>query len=288
MTRKPNHPSLNELREILNRNTEAVWEQLPQTHAAAEMVHQGFSTLIQEQYNFTKEHFLNQQVRIELLHAAWHDWALAYKLTSGGYKSAGLALFRRSIEYTAYAAKIGDNRKRAELWLDQVPASADIEDPERALERFKGQFRIPTSFANKKYAFLHALLGIYDYASDYGTHGNRFTMFFRDRRIEETHARLDVYDKLEDRPRSALVFVVYGLWLLRAFDNITSNHQVDRKKWLELLNAVKVAVQKARVATAEEPDASTLKHIVTDDQSFFIERFEAFVKRVRASKPKKD
>ncbi|NHZ85017.1 MAG: hypothetical protein GWP19_03950 [Planctomycetia bacterium] len=150
--------------ENVQNNFELLTKNYPNLYLASEQINDLFDQLFTERIKINAGD-LWDYTSARMLFGAYSSWVYSFLMTASALNDIGLMLIRRSIEFVCYIAKIKNNNKRAELWIDKG-------DSGKNRKEFNFVFSIPMAYTSEKYMHLRPLLVWFDYASDFGTHGN--------------------------------------------------------------------------------------------------------------------
>lgn len=231
--------------EILQNNFNEFKTAYPIIFAASESINQGFDTLLSEKINNNKDNFL-VDILNKMLFGTHVAWINSYIFTSTGYKSSGLVELRRAIEFCCYAAKVCDNKERAESWINQR------EDSE-ARKKFTLECSIPDSFKSNKYKFLRSLLIIHEEASYYGAHGNFESIVFNYTQKNDGKSIFHYQMNQKYIPNSVGEVTIIGFRILQAYNKIfkKNNYFINKNSFSNVLDYIEEEVKKARMKLAE-------------------------------------
>lgn len=255
--------TLNKFAEDMQTNFKAFNEAFPKLYNGAEVINQGLEMLLSE-IDKNEDRFLVNFLS-KMLFGTHLAWMNSYVLTSAGYKTTGLVEVRRAIEFCCYAAKIRDNKKRANLWADQrINKSAQRE--------FSLQCSIPECYKAEKYKFLWPLILIHEEASYYGAHGNFESIIYN---YTESHGKTIFHYQMNKEyvPNSVGAIIIIGLRLLQAYNYIFQKDTYFKKysKFNDVLEFIENEVEKARIQLAYREYNGTIpkriiKNIKTDNK----------------------
>lgn len=237
-------PSLTNFAESILKNFKSFKNYFIQLHKASEGINQAFDTLLSMEINEDREKILLETLN-NMLFGSHVAWINSYIFTVAGYKSSGLVELRRAIEFCCYAAKVGNSKKRAKLWIDQGTN-------EEARKNFKYKFSIPDAYKKKKYSFLRSLIIIHNEANYYGAHGNFESVIYNYSKSEKGEKIFHYQMNKKYIPNSAGEIILTGFRILQAYNYIfeKDNYIKETNTINKVLEYVEEQVQEARIKLA--------------------------------------
>lgn len=232
--------SLDHFATLIPQNANSYRQSYPLESKAAEAVHQGIFSLIND------SKFLNENISTmttaTLAFGAHSSWINAVNMTMAGHIDAGFSEIRRAIEFTCYASKVKNSDARAMDWIKQK------NDPD-AMKRFSGKFQIPTAYTNNKYRHLHALLVTYHLANYHGAHGNFESMLGK---IQTTEGHKFSYQANQEMIIIVSPYIVLnGYRILQAFNIILSDLIEPPQNFNATMEYVDRSIRELRIELAE-------------------------------------
>lgn len=226
---------LSSFARIIVENNKAFSESFPKTATAAEAVHQGINTLLYTCVR-TDPNNIASGTAIIMGHLAHGSWINAYNLTASGYVDSGFCIIRKAIEFVCYAAKVHDNKKRAEAWIKQHS------DP-NLRKQFALSCSIPMCYVKEKYAFLRPLLVEYDTTSYFGVHGNFESLAHRFSGIKDNTSKFTYLSDSSAIPVSAYYILYLGYQILKSLNIILKKTIYDEKILLKTISYIDSSIK---------------------------------------------
>lgn len=247
----------------------------PEISCAAEAVHQLIDAMLFKSFCLDPDDIAMGTAML-MAFGAHAGWIQGYILTSSGHSESGLANVRRSVEFTCYAAKVVNNKKRALDWMHH-------RKDKEARKRFIRECSIPFAYVNDKYSYLRPLLVLYDQSNYYGAHGNFETLIRKYWETKDYDILFSYQDRKETVPMATGLIVLIGYRILQSLE-VSLRPSLDRVKLVDLFDYVSQAVRDARLRLAQEEydghiPENVLRVIHTDDNSEIDLLFEEYLTR---------
>lgn len=275
------YESLQRFSSTIPENFANYMKHFPVNSQAAESIHQGLHTLVNE--SILKVDGLSIGVVATLGFGAHSSWINAFNMTLAGHVETGFSEIRRAIEFVCYAAKIKGSDERANSWMKQRS------DPE-AMKKFSGQFQIPSAYVNLKFEHLRPLLLTYDMANYYGAHGNLETMAGKIH--SSPNPRFSYQSDKEIVIIVAPHMILTGYRILQSLIFIYEDITVKPASLKILMSYIEESIKKLRFDAAshhyngEIPD-HVRRFIQVDDQTDINEQFDKMILKDKQRKQKK-
>jgi hypothetical protein len=242
----------------------------PKLNLAAEQINSIFDQLFVEQIEMSSEKEWSRSI-LKLLFGAHSSWLQSYILTSAGFSESGLMLIRRSIEFTCYLSKIMNDHSKNKIWIDR-----NLDENHK--RKFSSKFSIPGKYFNDKYQHLKPLIVWYDFASDFGAHGNFATLVSKIKK-DEVELAMAFQDDKERIPMSTGVNVRIGHIILEAIIKEVDSFIKDKETFRKNHENLKKIVTDARIEildfdTNGKYSNAAVKAIYDDDMTVIDEMFE--------------
>jgi len=268
--------------ELMRSNFEKVNKGLPETYIAAETLRDLFEELIGKRLN------LNTAVEWEyssslMLFGAFQSWVVSYLMTSVGFHDISLMSLRRAIEYTCYLAKIQSSNERAKFWLDKF-------DSQKTRKIFTSKFSVPEKYLTDKYIHLKHLLILYDYTSDFGTHGNFEVLVSKMRDDADNKRRFFILQDVDTSVSVSLgMILLLGYRILQSALFVLKQNIQDVEEFEKRIAPLSSMIKTARLKSANsEHDGNAPKDLLDaineDTSSYTDEAYSELVLHYKKSK----
>lgn len=276
--------SLSEFAAIIPENLKGFSTAFPKIVVAAEAVHQGFQSLLNQHVRLDPSN-IPLGTAIMMGFGAHSAWINAYVLSASGHVDSGWADMRRAIEFGCYAAKVVRSKKRAEDWMNQ-------RTDRKARIRFASSCAIPLCYKSQDYRSLRPLLVAYESANYYGAHGNFESLVHKYFGTKDGTMLLSYQANREAIPRVTGLIILLGYRLLQVSKDILTPSIEEKSKLDSVMDFVCHTIREARLNLAEHdyqgfiPD-HVLETIYKDEQEEIDRLFDELIEKESERKAQK-
>lgn len=265
--------------EHAKNNLNSLIRKHPDLYLAAEQINDLFDQLFTERITINKGD-LWEYASARMLFGAYSSWIYSFIMTATGLNDVGLMVLRRSIEFVCYISKIKNKNDRAELWINKS-------DSTKNRKQFNGIFSIPTAYFAPKYKHLRPLLVWFDYASDFGTHGNYAALVTKWKEEKENKFTMSFHDSPERVPLSSGSSIKIGSLLIESIVIDLKGNLKNIEEIYERINTMKEIVKRAAIEVAESKydgniPLKILQSINNDDIGALEMHFDDLMKRYQS------
>lgn len=265
--------------EHAKNNLNSLIRKHPDLYLAAEQINDLFDQLFTERITINKGD-LWEYASARMLFGAYSSWIYSFIMTATGLNDVGLMVLRRSIEFVCYISKIKNKNDRAELWINKS-------DSTKNRKQFNGIFSIPTAYFAPKYKHLRPLLVWFDYASDFGTHGNYAALVTKWKEEKENKFTMSFHDSPERVPLSSGSSIKIGSLLIESIVIDLKDNLKNIEEIYERINTMKEIVKRAAIEVAESKydgniPLEILQSINNDDREALEKHFDDLMKRYQS------
>lgn len=261
--------------EHAKNNLNSLIQKHPDLYLAAEQINDLFDQLFTERIIINKGD-LWEYTSARMLFGAYSSWIYSFLMTATGLNDIGLMILRRSIEFVCYISKIKNKNDRAELWINKG-------DSTKNRKQFNGIFSIPTAYFSPKYKHLRPLLVWFDYASDFGTHGNYAALVTKWKEEKENKFTMSFHDSPERVPVSSGSSIKIGSLLIESIVIDLKDNLRNIEEIYERTNTMKELIKRAAIEVAGSKydgniPLEILQSINNDDRDALGKHFDDLVK----------
>ena len=266
----------------LSSNFENFTKCFPKIYLAAELNNDILDQFFTERFEY-KDNVLWETLTSVMLFGVHMSWLQSFYLIASGLSDTGLAACRKAIEYVCYISKIYGSDKRAKLWQEK---SKDI----NSSKRFSNEFSIPKCYFSDKYEILIPLLVYYDYASEFGVHGNLRSFATKWKEVKESgDISMSFQDDSQWIPQSSDINVQVGSFIIDALLSILKVHIKGYDEFSKSIESKRNSTRDARIESAKytygnNVDYQILKAINENDMTGIYGLYEDIKKKYSQNK----